>query len=163
MKCAATHRIKHCCLVAILLLSPCIPALSLAGLETLNFANPQQETRYKKIIAELRCLVCQNQNLADSNADLAKDLRKKTHAMILAGQSDAQIIDFMVARYGDFVRYRPPFKPSTILLWISPALLLALGLSILWRVTGRSRDALSPADEVRKTRIRELLRKEREP
>ena len=116
MKCAATHRIKHCCLAAILLLSPCIPALSLAGLETLNFANPQQETRYKKIIAELRCLVCQNQILADSNADLAKDLRKKTHAMILSGQSDTQIIDFMAARYGDFVRYRPPFKPSTILL-----------------------------------------------
>ena len=163
MKCAATHRIKRCCLAAILLLSPCIPALSLAGLETLNFANPQQETRYKKIIAELRCLVCQNQNLADSNADLAKDLRKKTHVMILAGQSDAQIIDFMVARYGDFVLYRPPFKSSTILLWISPALLLALGLGILWRVTGRPRDALNPADEARKTRIRELLRKEREP
>ena len=163
MKCAATHRIKHCCLAAILLLSPCIPALSLAGLETLNFANPQQETRYKKIIAELRCLVCQNQNLADSNADLAKDLRKKTHAMILAGQSDAQIIDFMVARYGDFVRYRPPFKPSTILLWISPALLLVLGLGILWRVTGRSRNTLSPADEVGKARVRELLGKEREP
>jgi len=163
MKYATTHRIKYCCRVAILLLSLCISAPSLAGLEILNFANTQQETRYKKIIAELRCLVCQNQNLADSNADLAKDLRKKTHAMILAGQSDAQIIDFMVARYGDFVRYRPPFKPSTILLWISPALLLALGLSILWRVTGRSRDALSPTDEVRKTRIRELLRKEREP
>ena len=89
---------KCCCLAAILLLSSCIPALSLASLETLSFANPQQETRYKKIIAELRCLVCQNQNLADSNADLAKDLRKKTHAMILAGQTDAQIIDFMVAR-----------------------------------------------------------------
>ena len=163
MKCAATHRIKHCCHVAILLLSLCISAPSLAGLETLNFANPQQETRYKKIIAELRCLVCQNQNLADSNADLAKDLRNKTHAMILAGQSDAEIIDFMVARYGDFVRYRPPFKPSTVLLWISPALLLVLGLGILWRVTKRSRDTLSPADEVGKVRIRELLRKEREP
>ena len=83
--------------------------------------------------------------------------------MILAGRSNAQIIDFMVARYGDFVRYRPPFKRSTVLLWISPALLLVLGLGILWRVTGRSRDALSPADEVRKTRVRELLRKEREP
>jgi cytochrome c-type biogenesis protein CcmH len=163
MKCAATHRIKRCCLEAILLLSLCIPALSLAGLENLNFTNPQQEIRYKNIISELRCLVCQNQNLADSNADLAKDLRKKTHTMILAGQSDAQIIDFMVARYGDFVRYRPPFKPSTVLLWISPALLLVLGLGIVWRVTGRSRDTLSPADEVRKTRIRKLLKKERAP
>ena len=163
MKCAATHRIKRCCLAAFLLLSLCILGLSLAGLETLNFANPQQETRYKKIIAELRCLVCQNQNLADSNADLAKDLRKKTYAMILAGQSDSQIVDFMVARYGDFVRYRPPFKPSTALLWISPALLLALGLGILWRVTRRSRDTLSLADEVGKARVRELLRDEREP
>ena len=163
MKCAATHRIKDGCLTAILLFSFCISALSFASLETLNFSNPQQETRYKKIISELRCLVCQNQNLADSNADLAKDLRKKTHAMIIAGQSDTQIIDFMVARYGDFVRYRPPFKASTVLLWISPALLLALGLVILWRVTGRSRDMLSPADEVGKARIRELLGKGREP
>ena len=142
MKCAATHRIKQCYLAAILLFSLCIPPLSLASLETLNFANPQQETRYKKIISELRCLVCQNQNLADSNADLAKDLRKKTHAMILAGETDEQIINFMVARYGDFVRYRPPFKPSTVLLWISPALLLALGLGILWRVTRQSRGTL---------------------
>ena len=163
MKCAATDRLKHCCLAAILLLSLCISAHSLAGLENLNFASPQQEIRYKKIIAELRCLVCQNQNLADSNADLAKDLRKKTHAMILSGQSDAQIIDFMVARYGDFIRYRPPFKPSTALLWISPALLLALGLGILWRVTRRSRNTLNPADEVEKARVRELLEKEREP
>jgi cytochrome c-type biogenesis protein CcmH len=160
---AATHRMKHCCLAAILLLPLCIPAHSLSGLEALNFANPQQEARYKKIIAELRCLVCQNQNLADSNADLAKDLRKKTHAMIIGGQSDAQIIDFMVARYGDFIRYRPPFKSSTVLLWISPALLLALGLGILWRVTGRSRDTLSHADEVGKARVRDLLRKERDP
>ena len=163
MKFTVAHRMKCCCLAAILLLSPCIPTVCLANLEALSFANPQQETRYKKIIAELRCLVCQNQNLADSNADLAKDLRKKTHAMILAGQSDAQIIDFMVARYGDFVRYRPPFKPSTVLLWISPALLLVLGLGILWRVTGRSRRTLSPADEVGKARVRELLGKEREP
>jgi cytochrome c-type biogenesis protein CcmH len=161
MKFAATYRIKHCYLAVVLSLFA--STLSLAGLETLNFANPQQEIRYREIIAELRCLVCQNQNLADSNADLAKDLRKKTHAMILAGQSDAQIIDFMVARYGDFVRYRPPFKPSTVLLWISPALLLLLGLGMLWRITGRSRDTLSPADKVRKIRIRELLRKEREP
>ena len=161
MKRPAAHHMKCFGLAAILLMSPCAPSLSLASLETLSFANSQQETRYKKIIAELRCLVCQNQNLADSNADLAKDLRKKTYSMILAGQSDAQIIDFMVARYGDFVRYRPPFKPSTILLWISPALLLALGLGILWRVTGRSHDTLSPADEFMKTRIRELLRKER--
>ena len=163
MKCPAAHRMKCCCLAAILLLSPCVPALSLASLETLSFENPQQETRYKKIIAELRCLVCQNQNLADSNADLAKDLRKKTYTMILAGQTDAQIIDFMVARYGDFVRYRPPFKPSTVLLWISPALLLALGLGILWRVTRRSRGTLSASDEAGKARIRKLLRKEREP
>ena len=163
MNCAVTHRIKRCCLAAILLLSLCIPVLSLSGLESLNFSSPKQETRYNKIIAELRCLVCQNQNLADSNADLAKDLRNKTHAMILAGQSDAQIIDFMVARYGDFVRYRPPFKPSTVLLWISPALLLVLGLGILWRVIRRSRNTLNPADEVEKARVRELLEKEREP
>jgi cytochrome c-type biogenesis protein CcmH len=163
MKCARTRRIKHWYLAVILLLSLCNPALSFAGLESLNFTDSQQELRYKKIIAELRCLVCQNQNLADSNADLAKDLRKKTHAMILDGRSDAQIIDFMVARYGDFIRYRPPFRPSTVLLWISPALLLAIGLGVVWRVTRRSRETLSSADEIGRVHVRELLSKEREP
>jgi cytochrome c-type biogenesis protein CcmH len=163
MKRARTRRIKHWYLTAIMLLSLCNPTLSFANLEALNFTNPQQELRYKKIVAELRCLVCQNQNLADSNANLAKDLRKKTYAMILAGQSDAQIIDFMVARYGDFVRYRPPFRPSTVLLWISPALLLAIGLGVVCRVTKRSRETLSSADEVGKAHVRELLSKEREP
>ena len=163
MKCARIRHFKHWYLAAILLLSLCNLTLSFAGLESLNFANSQQELRYKKIITELRCLVCQNQNLADSNADLAKDLRKKAHAMILAGQSDAQIIDFMVARYGDFVRYRPPFKPSTVLLWISPALLLGIGLGVVWRVTRRSRETLGSTDAAGRAHVRDLLSREREP
>ena len=93
---------------------------ALAVLEPLKFESSSQESRYKALIAELRCLVCQNQNLADSNAELARDLRLLTYNMIMSGSSDKDIVQFMVSRYGDFVLYRPPFKPSTALLWLAP-------------------------------------------
>ena len=99
-----------------------------AKVEVLQFDNAQQERRYDSLIEELRCLVCQNQNLADSNADLAKDLREKTYQMIRAGSSDEEIIDYMVNRYGDFVLYRPPVKLSTVILWTGPFILLLIGL-----------------------------------
>lgn len=93
----------------------------------LSFNDSDQEQRYRVLIKELRCLVCQNQSLADSNADLAQDLRRQVHSQIVEGHSDDQIVDFMVARYGDFVRYRPPFKPVTYLLWLGPVVLLMVG------------------------------------
>ena len=134
--------------------------------EPRSFDDAAQEARYRKLIAELRCLVCQNQNLADSDADLAKDLRDETYGMIRAGQSDEQIIDFMVNRYGDFVLYRPPVKSSTFLLWFGPLLLVAAGLLIVvLQVRRRAATAagkspsLSP-DE--RKRIDELLAKSRE-
>ncbi len=80
---------------------------------------------------ELRCLVCQNQTLADSNAPLAEDLRREVREMIARNMTDEQIIDFLVTRYGDFVRYRPPFKMTTLLLWVGPFLLLATGSAVL--------------------------------
>ena len=101
---------------------------SVAKVELLTFDSPQHEQRYKKLIAELRCLVCQNQNLADSDAELAGDLRTITYNMISEGSDDDEIIDFMVARYGDFVLYRPPFKKTTMLLWIGPFMILTIGL-----------------------------------
>ena len=82
----------------------------------LQFDSPQQEQRYKGLVEELRCMVCQNQNLADSNAGLAQDLRDRTYEMVLEGKSDQDIIDYMVNRYGEFVLYRPPLKTTTILL-----------------------------------------------
>lgn len=113
--------------VLVLAVLVCCPG-TWAKVEVLQFDNAEQERRYHLLIEELRCLVCQNQNLADSNADLAKDLREKTYQMIKAGSSDEQIIDYMVDRYGDFVLYRPPVKLSTVILWTGPFVLLLIGL-----------------------------------
>ncbi len=88
---------------------------------------PELQARYDKLTNELRCLVCQNQTVADSNADLAKDLRDRTREMLISGASDDQILAFMTERYGDFVLYRPPVERRTLLLWAAPALLLVVG------------------------------------
>ncbi len=98
-----------------------------------NFTDGAEEARFRRLTAELRCLVCQNQSLADSHADLAGDLRREVYAMIAAGRSDPEVIDFMVERYGDFVRYRPPLALKTWLLWLGPGLLLVLGTVFLRR------------------------------
>ena len=95
--------------------------------EPRGFDEPADEARYKRLIAELRCLVCQNQNLADSNAELATDLRNETYSMVKAGKTDEEIVTFMVNRYGDFVLYRPPVKSTTFVLWFGPLILAALG------------------------------------
>lgn len=97
---------------------------SFAGVEVHEFSNPEHEKIFTKLVNELRCLVCQNQNLADSNAELAQDLRKEVYQMIQKGQSSDEIVEFMVARYGDFVLYRPPFKAETLILWLGPFIIL---------------------------------------
>lgn len=93
-----------------------------AAIGTKQFANEKMEEDYKSLIQELRCLVCQNQNLADSNAELAQDLRRQVIELLEKGSSRDEIVDYMVSRYGDFVMYRPPLKASTILLWFGPVL-----------------------------------------
>ena len=103
--------------------------------------DPVVEKRLIGISEELRCLVCQNESLAGSRADLALDLRREIRTLIRDGKSDAEILDFMVARYGDFVRYRPPFKATTLLLWLGPLLFLVAGLVALF-VYLRRRNAL---------------------
>jgi len=100
-------------------------------------ADPVLEAKVLAIAAELRCLVCQNQTIADSNADLAVDLRKQVREMLQKGQSQAQILDYMTARYGDFVLYRPPVKNTTALLWFGPAVLLVGGLAVFLTVMVR--------------------------
>jgi cytochrome c-type biogenesis protein CcmH len=109
------------------------------------FADPALQTRYQKLTHELRCLVCQNETIADSSAPLAADLRRELRRMLAAGQSDAEIRDFLTARYGDFVLYRPPLSQKTWLLWATPGLLLALalgfaGLTIARRARAAKRD-----------------------
>src|SRR5438105_10480264 len=99
--------------------------------------DPVVEARMQRITAELRCLVCQNQTIADSNAGLAEDLRKEVRAMLREGKTDAQILKYMTDRYGDFVLYRPPVKDTTMLLWFGPGLLLLVGLATLVLVLRR--------------------------
>src|SRR3954451_19445874 len=90
-------------------------------------SDPALEARMVRITSELRCLVCQNQTIADSNASLAVDLRRETREMLKQGKSDAEVVDYMTARYGDFVLYRPPLRATTVLLWFGPMLLLGIG------------------------------------
>ena len=110
-----------------------------ARVEVHTFDSAEQEDRYNKLIAELRCLVCQNQNLADSNAELAVDLRRKTYEMVKQDKSESEIADYMVDRYGEFVLYRPPFNSNTLLLWVGPFIILLVGVSLLIRTIRRRR------------------------
>jgi len=108
-------------------------AIASSTTEAALAADPVAEKRLQSLSEELRCLVCQNQNIADSNAELAQDLRREIRGMIQAGKTDKEIIDFMVTRYGDFVLYRPPVKGITLLLWGGPIALMLLGLFALQR------------------------------
>jgi len=104
-------------------------------------ASLETEIRIRNLEEKLRCLVCQNQTLADSNASLAEDLRKQVRDQIAAGKSDAQIVDYLVQRYGDFVLYDPPFKATTLLLWLGPFVLLAAAGAVLVATLRRRRRA----------------------
>ena len=113
-------------------------------------ADPVLEARMTRITAELRCLVCQNQTIADSNADLAVDLRRQVREMIAKGDDDAKIIQYMTDRYGDFVLYRPPVKSTTWLLWFGPALMLVFGfggLAVVMRRRARTSAEQFEADD----------------
>jgi cytochrome c-type biogenesis protein CcmH len=109
---------------------------------------------------ELRCLVCQNETLADSRADLAEDLRDEIRGQIRAGKSDQEIVAFLTQRYGDFILYRPPVRPKTYLLWFGPFILLLGGLAILFRYVKRRRDLIeeAPLSVADRRRAEELLR-----
>lgn len=113
-----------------------------AVIETYEFSDPALQSRYANLSQELRCPKCQNQNIADSNAPISRDLRAILYAQLEAGATDEEILDYMVARYGEFVRYRPALDTTTALLWYGPLALLIGGvLAIIWVVRGRSRDA----------------------
>ena len=100
-------------------------------------ADAATEARLRELSQELRCLVCQNQNIADSNADLALDLRREVRDQILTGRSNAEIKSYLVARYGDFVLYNPPVQANTALLWFGPLLLLVVGVAVWWMLSRR--------------------------
>jgi cytochrome c-type biogenesis protein CcmH len=134
-----------------------MPLVAVAADATPTDMDPVVAKRAVDLAQKLRCLVCQNQTIADSNADLAGDLRKQIREQIAAGKTDDEIIAYMTQRYGDFVLYQPPFKATTALLWTGPALLLLAGFAVLLRhLRQRANDVpqLSPEDEAR---ARQLL------
>ncbi len=118
-----------------------------AAIEAYEFQSAQMEADYNKLISELRCLVCQNQNLADSNAELAKDLRKQTHEMLTQGKTPDQVVQYMIDRYGDFVLYRPRLKTDTLLLWFGPFALLVLVLWLVIRVMRKKQKLVPPTND----------------
>jgi cytochrome c-type biogenesis protein CcmH len=127
-----------------------LPLTALAAEAVPTERDPVAAARAVRLAEKLRCLVCQNQTIADSNATLAQDLRQQIAEQIAAGKSDGEILDYMVARYGDFVLYRPPLKATTVLLWAGPALLLLIGFLVLARILRGRReqvDAPPPSAE----------------
>lgn len=110
-----------------------LPALSWAVIETHQFDNAQQEADYRALIQELRCPQCQNNNIADSNATIATDMRHKTLELLKQGKSKDDVVEYMVERYGNFVTYDPPLTPATVLLWLMPLLLIAGGFLLIRR------------------------------
>jgi len=131
----------HACLLLLAL------GVHAAPVATFEFENAQQEALFHRLSHELRCLVCQNQAIGDSNADLAKDLRTEIYGMIMQGQSEQQIVDFMVARYGDFVLYKPPVKPLTWMLWFGPIIVFIIALVYALRLV-RAQKKQAPAVEL---------------
>lgn len=133
-------------LMMTLIVSATVMAQVAPVLEPLIFDTPQQEERFNALTLELRCTVCQNQNLADSDATLAHDLRRKVYDMLMSGKTDDEIKQYMVERYGDFVLYRPPVQSNTYLLWLAPLMMLLAGAFVL-RSSIKNRSALLDADE----------------
>ena len=123
----------------------CVPMIAPAKVAPNISADPALEARMMVIAEELRCLVCQNETIAASNADLAVDLKNQIRIKLAEGQSQKQILNFMVERYGDFVLYRPPLKTSTLLLWLGPFVLLAIAAFMLVLNVRRRRRAVQPA------------------
>ena len=144
-------------ILAFLLLG-CMPLLTQASTEP-TMLDPVSQRRLVDLSAQLRCLVCQNQSIAESNAELAVDLRNQINEQIKLGRSDKEIVDFMVTRYGDFVLYRPPFKATTALLWIGPIALLLLAVLVFYRtlVSRRARVDERPLTDAERAEAQRML------
>jgi cytochrome c-type biogenesis protein CcmH len=134
---------------------------AVAVIETYQFSSPDLEQRYHVLSQELRCPKCQNQNIADSNAPISQDLRKLLYEQLEAGSSDEEILDHMVARYGEFVRYRPRFSGATAILWLAPVLLLLAGILVAFLALRSRRERVGSASaelsDEEQQRLKELL------
>jgi cytochrome c-type biogenesis protein CcmH len=145
-------------LILVLLLT--LSGFAGARVEYREFSNAEQQQAYDDLISELRCLVCQNQTIADSNADLAKDLRRQVYEMLQQGKTKQDIADFMTQRYGDFVLYNPPFKAKTGLLWIGPFVFLIIGLIAVFVFARRNKTAAAAEMSAdKRQKIHSLLEK----
>ena len=132
----------------------------LAAIDAYQFDDPEKEALYKKLVKELRCTVCQNQDIGDSNAGLAQDLRRKTYEMISAGKDEDYILDYMSQRYGDFVLYRPRLQKNTLLLWIGPFIILIASVFFLLKFIRRSEDEV-PLSETDRAAAEQLLERDK--
>ncbi len=130
---------------AALTLTLAVPAW--AGEARPNAENPEIEARMNALAEDLRCLVCQNESLAGSRSELAEDLRREIREQMKQGKNDKEVVQYLTDRYGDFVLYRPPFKPVTYLLWIGPVLFMIIGLGV-WYLTLRRRRTIQPTQSV---------------
>jgi cytochrome c-type biogenesis protein CcmH len=142
-------------ILLLLLISPVTQAV-----DSYQFSNPEQQAAYQSLVSELRCLVCQNQTIGDSNAELAADLRRQVYEMLQQGKSQAEIQQFMTDRYGDFVLYKPAFKGTTRLLWLAPALFLVVGLLSVFFVIRHKKNAahiVTPEENEKLAAARRLL------
>ncbi|MCF6189176.1 MAG: cytochrome c-type biogenesis protein CcmH [Cocleimonas sp.] len=138
-------------------------ALYAVKIEFHSFENKAQEKLYLQLIAELRCVKCQNQNLAESNAELAKDMREKAYELIIKGGSRDDVVNYMTARYGDFVLYKPPFKMQTLLLWVGPPIFLFLSLLMLFRlIRNQKNQPIEKLSETDRDSVRDLLTSNKE-
>src|SRR6184192_4911447 len=146
-------------LIALICISICF-ALVVIAKDAQPNEDPQIVARMKNLTEQLRCLVCQNETLADSRADLAEDLRKEIREQMKAGKSDQEIIAFLTQRYGDFVLYKPPVKATTYLLWFGPFVLLFAGTGVLYRYLKRRRELIDdkPLTIDERKRAEEILR-----
>ncbi|MBV4411855.1 cytochrome c-type biogenesis protein CcmH [Enterobacteriaceae bacterium YMB-R22] len=144
------------------LLGLCISFSALAAIDTYAFKDEAQEQQFRQLTEQLRCPKCQNNSIADSNAMIASDMRQKVYELQQQGQSKQQIIDYMVARYGHFVTYDPPLTPSTLILWLLPALFIAGGAwVIVARARGRDKRQQTGLNEQEKQRLKALLDEKR--
>ncbi|RVU83484.1 cytochrome c-type biogenesis protein CcmH [Leucothrix sargassi] len=148
------------CFLALIALTPSYAEGEAEQAERLTFSSEESQENYTVLVNELRCLVCQNQTIGDSDAGLAKDLRAKVYEMVEAGQTQDDVIDYMVQRYGDFVLYRPAFQLKTVLLWLGPIifLILAIWLVIRWvRSQATAKESKPTMSDAQRQQVRDML------
>ncbi|WP_428771641.1 cytochrome c-type biogenesis protein [Vibrio sp.] len=147
---------KHWLIALVLLFT----SASFAAIDVYDFKTPEQEQQFHELNATLRCPKCQNNTIADSNAELAKDLRQKVYEMTVEGKSKSEIVDYMIARYGNFVTYKPPFTAATSILWFGPLVVLLIGFGFIVRRSRKAKQAVQTVekwDQDKEAKLQALL------